>query len=62
MEEFLTLADNVNTANSEPNMKMFHLAWISGHSGVQGNEKVDEEAKKGAQGESSTLHRLPPLL
>ena len=33
-----------------------------GHSGVQGNEKVDEEAKRAVQGESSPPHRLPLIL
>ena len=49
LEKFLTAADSVNVENSEPNSKQFHLVWISGHSGVQGNKKVDEEAKKEAQ-------------
>ena len=29
---------------------------------MQGNERVDEEAKKAAQGDSSPLHRLPLIL
>ena len=62
VENFLTAADNINLGNANPTAKRFQLAWISGHSGVQGNEKVDEEAKKAAQGESSPPHTLPPVL
>lgn len=46
IENLLTTVDNVNIANANPNTKHFHLVWISDHSSVQGNEKVDEEAKK----------------
>ena len=62
IENFLTLTDGINAANVNPNLKKFKLAWISGHSRVQGNEKVDEEAKRAAQGDSSPQHILPPLL
>ena len=61
LEEFLTAADSVNVENSEPNSKQFHLVWISGHSGVQGNKKVDEEAKKGAQAYCTNYHPYSEL-
>ena len=32
------------------------------HKGVIGNERVDEEAKRAAQGESSLPEELPPIL
>ncbi|KII85402.1 hypothetical protein PLICRDRAFT_83878, partial [Plicaturopsis crispa FD-325 SS-3] len=38
------------------------IRWISGHTGVEGNEIVDEEAKRAAQGESSRANLLPPHL
>jgi ribonuclease HI len=38
------------------------LNWISGHSDVKGNEKADELAKQAAQGQSSPVDELPPLL
>jgi hypothetical protein len=44
-----------------PNLNM-ELRWISGHSGVEGNELVDVEAKKASQGDSSEPNLLPPLL
>ena len=57
IENFVTSTDGINAANVNPNSKKFKL-----HSGVQGNEKVDEEAKRAAQGDSSPQHILPPLL
>ena len=38
------------------------ISWISGHDGVAGNKRVDEEAKAAAKGNSSPWHELPPLL
>jgi len=39
-----------------------NIHWISGHSGVEGNELVDEEAKRAAQGNSSAKRSLPNYL
>jgi len=58
----MNIAENINTANVDPNMNRFHLVWILGHSGVKGNKKVDEEAKRAARGDSSPQHMLPPIL
>ncbi|KIJ58963.1 hypothetical protein HYDPIDRAFT_50490, partial [Hydnomerulius pinastri MD-312] len=38
------------------------VSWISGHDGVEGNEKADDEAKKAAKGDSSSRARLPSYL
>ncbi|KIJ04479.1 hypothetical protein PAXINDRAFT_30105, partial [Paxillus involutus ATCC 200175] len=44
--------------------KDISICWISGHDGVEGNEKADEEAKKAAEGtrHSSPARRLPTFL
>jgi len=38
------------------------IYWISSHSKVKGNEKVDELAKEAAEGRSSARARLPHIL
>ncbi|KAJ3518307.1 hypothetical protein NMY22_g13741 [Coprinellus aureogranulatus] len=45
-----------------PVCKKFTLRWISAHSDVGRNERVDEEAKKAARGESSKACDLPYIL
>ena len=57
---FMEMADELlRRAGPDPRLE---LRWISGHSGVEGNELVDAEAKKASKGDSSEPHRLPPLL
>jgi hypothetical protein len=41
---------------------MLMLRWTAGHEGIDGNELVDEEAKKAAKGQSSPPPTLPRLL
>ncbi|KII89051.1 hypothetical protein PLICRDRAFT_85253, partial [Plicaturopsis crispa FD-325 SS-3] len=38
------------------------IRWVSGHTGIEGNELVDEEAKEAAQGRTSGTRRLPAHL
>jgi ribonuclease HI len=56
----MELADEI-IEKMGPGLTM-ELWWISGHSGVVGNELVDEEAKRGSQGDSSEARLLPPFL
>jgi ribonuclease HI len=44
------------------NRDRLRIRWISAHSDVVGNERADEEAKRAAQGESTPVQFLPPLL
>jgi ribonuclease HI len=52
----------INLCNVAPDRKCFSLKQISGHSGVAGNKKADEEAKLAALGSSSPANTLPPIL
>ena len=38
------------------------IEWVQGHSGMEGNEKVDAEVKLAAKGRSSRAHCLPDFL
>ncbi len=38
------------------------IRWTAGHVGIEGNEEVDGEAKKAAEGLTSDKKALPPLL
>lgn len=50
------------THNRGPRIKKFDIRWISAHSDVTRNEKVDTEAKAAAHGTTSEDQDLPPLL
>jgi ribonuclease HI len=41
---------------------MLTIRWTAGHIGIDGNELVDEEAKKAAKGQSSEPSSLPHIL
>ena len=38
------------------------LRWTAGHTGIEGNEDADAEAKKAAAGRTSDTNLLPPIL
>ena len=38
------------------------IRWTAGHEGIEGNEAIDQEAKKAAEGFTSDLTRLPAYL
>ena len=60
MDKIHELSDSLHTRSlSDLQLK---ISWISGHDGVAGNEKVDEEAKATAKGDSSPWQELPMLL
>ncbi|KIJ98006.1 hypothetical protein K443DRAFT_104689, partial [Laccaria amethystina LaAM-08-1] len=56
-----TLNDGTDIPSTTGTVK-FALKWIAAHKGVVGNERVDEEAKRAAQGDSSPPEELPPIL
>jgi len=63
--EYLRLAETMNNETDTPIMTdtdKFALKWVAAHKGVAGNERVDEEAKKAAQGETSPPEELLPIL
>ena len=55
------LARHLNSMANEL-LCVLGVHWISSHSKVRGNEKVDELAKEAADGRSSARVRLPPIL
>ncbi|KAF5331423.1 hypothetical protein D9611_011884 [Ephemerocybe angulata] len=59
-DEFYRLADTLKNEGME--RIKFTLKWISAHSDVARNERVDEEAKKAARGTTTFALGLPPLL
>ena len=63
--EYLSLTETMNNnANSlhPTGTTKFALKWVVAHKGVAGNERVDEEVKRAAQGELSPLEEQPPIL
>jgi ribonuclease HI len=38
------------------------VTWVKGHAEIDGNEKVDTEAKKAAGGKTSKARNLPEFL
>ena len=55
------MSDGTDTLHIAGTAK-FALKWIVAHKEVIGNERVDKEAKRAAQGESSPPEELPPIL
>ena len=60
LDEIHELSDSLHTHSLSD--LWLKISWISGHGGVARNEKVDEEAKAAAKGDSSPWQELPMLL
>jgi len=56
--EYLSLTEAMHNSTNVPcpiGTAKFTLKWVAAHEGVTGNERVDKEVKRAAQGESSLL-------
>jgi hypothetical protein len=60
-DEILELATQIKKARNSVNYSL-KFRWTAGHVGIEGNEEVDKEAKKAAEGATSNKKKLPPLL
>ncbi|MBW0490173.1 hypothetical protein O181_029888 [Austropuccinia psidii MF-1] len=49
-----------NEMISLSNLVPIHLTWCPGHTGIEGNEKADSEAKKAASNPSTQRQPIPP--
>jgi ribonuclease HI len=63
IDHFRSAINELKKSSKDRNFKV-KVHWISGHDGVAGNEKADDEAKKAAEsrGNNSSTRRLPPFL
>jgi len=63
IDHFRRIIKELKRTSKDHNFKV-KVHWISGHDGVEGNERADQEAKKAArdQRDNSATHRLPPYL
>jgi len=57
---FIRTARQINKQRGNKRYELT-LRWTAGHIGIDGNELVDEEAKKAAKGQSSNLSSLPRI-
>ena len=62
--EALQLAHKIQKKNKKKKKSKYALTlrWTAGHEGIEGNETVDQEAKKAAEGLTSDKSLLPPFL
>lgn len=60
-DAILETAARIKKTKSSANYSL-KFRWTAGHVGIEGNEEVDTEAKKAAEGETSNKKDIPPLL
>ena len=60
-DKIIETAESIKKQRKSDNYSLT-FRWMAGHVGIKGNEEVDGEAKKAAEGLSSNKKDLPPLL
>jgi ribonuclease HI len=60
-DKILDVVARIRKTRNSANYSL-RFRWTAGHVGIEGNEEVDAEAKKVAEGTSSVKEDLPPLL
>lgn len=60
-DKILDMVAQLKKSRNSPRYAL-KLRWTAGHSGIEGNEEVDEEAKKAVEGTTSSTKNLPLLL
>lgn len=60
-DAILDTAAQIKKSKNSANYSL-KFRWTAGHTGIEGNEQADVEAKKAAEGTTSDRKNLPPLL
>ena len=61
IDQILSQVETVWQRASDPTFRL-EIGWVKGHSRIEGNEKVNAEAKEVAKGQSSRACSLPDFL
>ena len=54
--------DSLNSILDKHDLPHLTIRWVPGHANIAGNESIDREAKKAAEGNSSPVEQLPTSL
>ena len=57
IDKIISQVENTWRQAGNPGFQL-ELGWVKGHSRVEGNERVDREAKEATKGRSSQTHSL----